>query len=259
MASAASDIRKKLSPVEQITRQLCDYLYGRRNQEAQKHSIDYYLNNGADLSICVPCKHFQSGSGSALMAAVAFGHHAVAGTFLKKGATANLADKNGQTAVFHATSRKAVDMLIEAGADLTHKDNEGLTAFNYLCKNDSADNRPRASFLLDIDPSLADTRDNARLSPLCHAIDRMPPFGNDALFALIFKKSSPLAIYRHLDEAEQRLLGYDFYVQSQKTKWLPFFQQARIDYAAEVKKISQIPGAAGTVVRRKLHPQRSRM
>lgn len=64
---------------------------------------------------------------------------AVAGWFLANGANVDFMDKDGRTALYHAVRKRfsaaQIAMLIEAGADANHADNQGVTPLQVAQRN----------------------------------------------------------------------------------------------------------------------------
>lgn len=82
--------------------------------------------------------NYNSGMGTAIMAAVMSGNGVIIEKLIAKKANLNLSDSQGKTALIYAVffNKNAIaKLLIEAGADLKHKDSEGKTALDLALFN----------------------------------------------------------------------------------------------------------------------------
>ncbi|HLP88791.1 MAG TPA: ankyrin repeat domain-containing protein [Nostocaceae cyanobacterium] len=82
--------------------------------------------------------NYNSGMGTALMAAVMSGNSAITEKLITLKADLNQADNNGKTALIYATFFNKTDIvkqLLEAGADKNKKDNDERTALDYATFN----------------------------------------------------------------------------------------------------------------------------
>jgi uncharacterized protein len=82
--------------------------------------------------------NYNSGMGTALMAAVMSGNRQIIDKLITVKANLNLADSQGKTALIYATyfnKNEIVKALIKAGADIKSKDNDGKTALDFASFN----------------------------------------------------------------------------------------------------------------------------
>lgn len=82
--------------------------------------------------------NYNSGMGSAIMAAVMSGNSAIVSKLIELKANLNEVDAQGKTALIYATffnKNEIVKMLIKAGANLNIKDNEGKSAQDFATFN----------------------------------------------------------------------------------------------------------------------------
>lgn len=82
--------------------------------------------------------NYNSGVGTALMAAVMSGNQVIIEKLIALRADLNQADNNGKTALIYATFFNKTDIvkqLLEAGADRNKKDNDERTALDYATFN----------------------------------------------------------------------------------------------------------------------------
>jgi uncharacterized protein len=78
--------------------------------------------------------NYNSGMGTALMAAVMSGNPRIVEKLIQAEANLNLADKDGKTALIYATffnKNDLVKLLIQAGVDKNSKDTDGRIALDY--------------------------------------------------------------------------------------------------------------------------------
>jgi ankyrin repeat protein len=80
----------------------------------------YLVERGADLNISTRNK-------TTLLHEAAFHSPAILEYLINKGVDVNAKDVHGSTPLHNAMSKKAVELLLAAGADPTVRDNEGLT------------------------------------------------------------------------------------------------------------------------------------
>ena len=82
--------------------------------------------------------NYNSGMGTALMAAVMSGNNAIVEKLIQVKANLNLMDQGGKTALIYATffnKNELANLLLEAGADRNIKDVDDRTALDYATFN----------------------------------------------------------------------------------------------------------------------------
>ena len=133
------DIARKgtLSDIQEIFNQTPELINAINDNKATPLILACYRNNEAValyLSDKVTNINYNSGMGTALMAAIMSGDSIIVEKLIQSKANLNLADQGGKTALIYATffnKNELAKMLIQAGAERSVKDIDGRTALDY--------------------------------------------------------------------------------------------------------------------------------
>ena len=137
------DIARKgnLQEIEEIYKKNPDVINSIDEKKSSPLILACYRGN-TDVALFLADKvkdvNYNSGMGTALMAAVMSGNSAIVEKLIQVKANLNLMDQGGKTALIYATffnKNDLANLLLKAGADRNIKDIDDRTAFDYATFN----------------------------------------------------------------------------------------------------------------------------
>ena len=93
-------------------------------------AVTAYLDSGINVN------ELDSNGYSTLHAASSYNHFDLLQLLVSRGGNINLADNEGDTPLFVAETKEMCALLIELGADVNHRNQEGQTALEYMMEED---------------------------------------------------------------------------------------------------------------------------
>lgn len=137
------DVARKgnLQEIEEIYKKNPDVINSVDEKKSSPLILACYRGN-TDVALFLADKvkdvNYNSGMGTALMAAVMSGNSAIVEKLIQVKANLNLMDQGGKTALIYATffnKNELANLLLEAGADRNIKDVDDRTALDYATFN----------------------------------------------------------------------------------------------------------------------------